>query len=1132
MSRLLEAEQLLADAAWLNRLARSLAANADDADDLVQESWIAAWQREPDAGRPLRPWLTKVIRDLARMRRRSDGRRAAREHVDLDDRGTTPPDVLLDQVRLHRLLVDLVLQLEEPYRSTIIARFVEGRTAASIAKAASISASTVRGQIRDGLARLRDQLDREKGDRKAWAPAVLAFGKGATVASASKATLLAVLALLLLLLAGSGALYVRAHAHVASSAETGVVSVRHAFSTPNSINAAKPWWDLAGVVRHPLAGRVSNRAGEPIVGARIEIFGWSAAVSGSAEATNITDALGSFRFAPPRDSTVYRLVVTAANYAGRSFTIDPRAPAHEPNPEQLTLILDVCAATIEGTVSDNSGGPIEGATIRVGTGPFGPSTGTTKTGHYSMCLAHEDTSVQVGADGYEHVAVPIDATGHQHVDVVLAPGGSIFGQVVDTETGDGVANAQVFVAGPGAASRHALSDSEGRFELQDVASGRLGINAWMSDHDFPGITDVEVVAAKRIGPIILKVRPATTIRGLVRAGGVPLVGAVIRFEVQTAFGSTTSLRAISGTDGRFVAPGVGRAKNVGVLIDGATVEAPMVIDTRTIAGDITIDVHPSPAIRGHVTRRGAPVPSAIVRLLGSTSVAVFSPTQVATDSAGRFEFSAPEVGAYSLYAECKELGAFTTAPTKFSVPVADSADIALELDGGGRISGTVVDKKGTPLGGLSVKAVRISGDDIGKATTAIDGSFAIDQLAGTGDYKVTVSGYANAPQPLAWAGDEPPLVTLRNGDAEVRGLRLAVAFSATTIEGTVVDDVDAPVADAIVRAGPSATDIVQGTAWPRTRTDADGRFSLRISTEGPFRLQASLGGRPRASIDNVASGTTNAILRLSRVGSIHGTLVNLDQAVVRVRALVSASNAFAPGTYAALTDNDSFQIVDLTPGDYSISAVSVNGRSAANSVTVRAGETATVALSAEATRTLRASVYLFGSNAPVAGVRCVALASSGDVITPMMGSPKSAQAITDAAGQVTFDAAPAENTIIECDDSNMTSSGATRVTDANPRVAVVRSSLDGARPGSTGIMFDRLRLTPVIAGVLPMSSAAIAGVATGDVIEAVDGTPVAPLTSDAVMVLMGNRPSGSNVNISVRRGAARLERTLRVGPHG
>ena len=62
MDRAPSAEQLLSDATWLRRLAQSLAGEAD-ADDLVQETWIAALRRRPDASRSLRPWLFKVMRD-------------------------------------------------------------------------------------------------------------------------------------------------------------------------------------------------------------------------------------------------------------------------------------------------------------------------------------------------------------------------------------------------------------------------------------------------------------------------------------------------------------------------------------------------------------------------------------------------------------------------------------------------------------------------------------------------------------------------------------------------------------------------------------------------------------------------------------------------------------------------------------------------------------------------------------------------------------------------------------------------------------------------------------------------------------------------------------------------------------
>jgi len=102
------AEQLLADASWLRRLAERLAGEGE-ADDLVQETWIAAWKRQPDAARPLRPWLAKVMRDTFRMRRRAELRRQQRESS-LDEPGLeASPDDLLEQVRLHKLLVDLVL---------------------------------------------------------------------------------------------------------------------------------------------------------------------------------------------------------------------------------------------------------------------------------------------------------------------------------------------------------------------------------------------------------------------------------------------------------------------------------------------------------------------------------------------------------------------------------------------------------------------------------------------------------------------------------------------------------------------------------------------------------------------------------------------------------------------------------------------------------------------------------------------------------------------------------------------------------------------------------------------------------------------------------------------------------------
>src|SRR6185436_4573287 len=95
VDRTITAEDLLSEASWLRRLAARLADDRDDADDLAQEAWIAAWRRQPDPDRPLRPWLAKVVRDAARMRRRTDARRTAREQTIFEDASVATPEDLL-----------------------------------------------------------------------------------------------------------------------------------------------------------------------------------------------------------------------------------------------------------------------------------------------------------------------------------------------------------------------------------------------------------------------------------------------------------------------------------------------------------------------------------------------------------------------------------------------------------------------------------------------------------------------------------------------------------------------------------------------------------------------------------------------------------------------------------------------------------------------------------------------------------------------------------------------------------------------------------------------------------------------------------------------------------------------------
>ncbi len=72
--------ELLAHADFARRIARSLTRDHDDADDLVQEAWVAVLRQPSPEGRN-RAWLAGVLRNLALMGWRGEGRRQRKHAV-------------------------------------------------------------------------------------------------------------------------------------------------------------------------------------------------------------------------------------------------------------------------------------------------------------------------------------------------------------------------------------------------------------------------------------------------------------------------------------------------------------------------------------------------------------------------------------------------------------------------------------------------------------------------------------------------------------------------------------------------------------------------------------------------------------------------------------------------------------------------------------------------------------------------------------------------------------------------------------------------------------------------------------------------------------------------------------------
>ncbi len=170
----MDAEALLAEARWVRRLARSLVRDDSVAEDLVQETWIAALEGAPADGGRLRPWLARVVRNFARQSHRGAANRARQEAQSARPERTPSTSETAERLEAQRLLVEALESLAEPYRTTVTLRYLEGLSAAKIARKQGIPAGTVRWRLKHGIDELRTRLDgRCGGERRNWALALV-----------------------------------------------------------------------------------------------------------------------------------------------------------------------------------------------------------------------------------------------------------------------------------------------------------------------------------------------------------------------------------------------------------------------------------------------------------------------------------------------------------------------------------------------------------------------------------------------------------------------------------------------------------------------------------------------------------------------------------------------------------------------------------------------------------------------------------------------------------------------------------------------------------------------------------------------------------------------------------------------
>ena len=162
-------EALLAHREWVRALALRLVADENDANDVEQQAWLEAARRPPRHGESLRGWLGTVVRNAARKFGRGRTRRLSHESAWRPVARVASPDELVAEAEMQQRIGRAVLELDDPYRATVLLRHFQGLAPAEVAVRMGVPVETVRTRLRRANERLRESLDAEfGGDRRAW----------------------------------------------------------------------------------------------------------------------------------------------------------------------------------------------------------------------------------------------------------------------------------------------------------------------------------------------------------------------------------------------------------------------------------------------------------------------------------------------------------------------------------------------------------------------------------------------------------------------------------------------------------------------------------------------------------------------------------------------------------------------------------------------------------------------------------------------------------------------------------------------------------------------------------------------------------------------------------------------------
>ncbi|WP_334491968.1 MULTISPECIES: MSCRAMM family protein [unclassified Streptomyces] len=225
--------------------------------------------------------------------------------------------------------------------------------------------------------------------------------------------------------------------------------------------------------------------------------------------------------------------------------------------------------------------------------------------------------------------------------------------------------------------------------------------------------------------------------------------------------------------------------------------------------------------------------------------------------------------------------------------------------GGGRaVRGRVRGAEGIPVGGAAVTLISLGGRQVGRAVTALDGSY---ELLTPGERAYVLIASAD--------GHQPQAATVVVGTTPVTHDVLLSGASGLT--GAVRSTADgAPVAEAVV-----VVMDVRGDVLATARTDGKGEFTVADLVPGAVVLTVSSPEhRPQAqSVEIGAAGVTRVDLELRPGAQVRGTVrgAGVPLRDARVTLVDAAGNVVATATTGG---DGAYAFTDLDDGPYTVVA--------------------------------------------------------------------------------------------------------------------------------------------------------------------------------------------------------------------